>query len=104
MKKELFETRACCKDVKDLLIDLCVNVKVRNDSSLNEINSEMLDIEKTHLAQKDHIELVNMIKESIEILISFKMEEEEEEEVKKNHQYLSELNSYSMKKKRNVQP
>jgi hypothetical protein len=39
----------CCKEVKEALIDLYINVKVRNDSSMMDIQSEDLESEKVQL-------------------------------------------------------
>lgn len=69
--------RNCCQDVKEVLMDLYVNVKVRNDQSIDDITSDKVKSEKDSLKKKDHLELISMIKESIEFLISLKIDEEE---------------------------
>lgn len=68
----------CCKDVKEALIDLFINVKIRNVKSFSEITSEKLESEKQELVLLDNMDLIEAIKGSIEVLINMKMDEESE--------------------------
>jgi hypothetical protein len=77
MKKQQFpSSRKCCEDVKEALIDLFINVKIRNDQSMYDITTEQLDDEKALMRRQDSLELIECIKKSIELLISLKMDED----------------------------
>ena len=67
---------ASCSSVKESLVDLFVNVRIRNDQSMHELTPEKLDREKAELRKQDSTELIDCIKESIEALISMKMDED----------------------------
>lgn len=77
-------TRKCCEDVREALIDLFINVKIRNDQSMYDITSEKLEEEKVQLRLKDSLDLVESIRNSIEILISLKMDEEQMQNTNKS--------------------
>ena len=73
-----------CMKVKDSLIDLYINVKVRNDTSMIDISSTKLDEEREELQSLDNLDLIEYIKSSVEILVSLKMEDEREEPSRSN--------------------
>ena len=62
----------------DAIIDLYLNVKIRNSDEIDDYDSNKLVEEKKELESKDPIVIVDYIKQSIEILLSLKLEEEEE--------------------------
>jgi hypothetical protein len=62
----------CCYEIKEALIDLYINVKLRNDTSMYEITTEKIETEKESLRHLESMELIEYIKSSIEILVSLK--------------------------------
>ena len=76
--KRSTSSKSCCQAVKDALIDLYINVKVRNDTSMIDIQSDDLQHEKQTLQKIDSIDLVEYIKSSVEVLVSLKNEDEQQ--------------------------
>jgi hypothetical protein len=75
MKKQSIPRR-CCEDVREALIDLFINVKIRNDQSMYDITTEKLEEEKATMHRQDSLELIECIRKSIELLISLKMDDD----------------------------
>jgi hypothetical protein len=53
---------------------LYLNVKIRDDSSIYDVNNEKIDEEKEPLRHLGSLELIEYIKSSIEVLISMQDE------------------------------
>lgn len=73
-------TPLCCQLVKEALIDLYVNVKVRNDTSMMDIQTEDLEAEKALLQKVESLDLIEYIKSSVEVLVSLKNEDDTEQD------------------------
>eukprot|EP00347_Sterkiella_histriomuscorum_P007427 403348960 len=65
--------------LKDAIIDLYLNVKIRNSEDIDNYNHEMLKEERDQLKDIDSFVIIEYIKSSIEILLSLKLEEQEKE-------------------------
>ncbi|CDW74118.1 UNKNOWN [Stylonychia lemnae] len=65
--------------LKDAIIDLYLNVKIRNSEDIDNYNQDMLKEEKEQLKDIDPFIIIEYIKSSIEILLSLKLEEQERE-------------------------
>ena len=59
-----------CKSIKNALIELYIEVKVRNEISLKEVTPETIAVEKEKLKYVDSLDLVEYLRSSIEILLS----------------------------------
>jgi hypothetical protein len=79
----------CCYELREALIDLYINVKVRNDTSINDLNEEKLESEKDQIRHLDGLELIEYIKSAIEVLVSLK------EEAENSHDKSSKVNQSS---------
>ena len=56
--------------MKEALINLYLEVKVRNESSIKGVTSELLEQEKEKLRYLDGADLVEYLRSSIEILLA----------------------------------
>lgn len=65
----------CCYEVKEALIGLYLSIRLRNESSINDLNEDKLDKEKEQLRHIDSLEIIDHIKKTIEILIFMDDEE-----------------------------
>ena len=65
----------CCYEVKEALISLYLSIRLRNESSINDLNEDKLDKEKEQLRHIDSLEIIDHIKKTIEILIFMDDEE-----------------------------
>ena len=65
----------CCYELREALIELYINVKVRNDTSINDLTNSRLEDEKEQIWHLDGLELIEYIKSAIEILVSLKDDE-----------------------------
>ena len=66
----------CCYEIREALIDLYINVKVRNDTSINDLTESRIEGEKDQIRHLDGLELVEYIKAAIEVLVSLKDEDD----------------------------
>jgi hypothetical protein len=57
MKKQQLHGK-CCDDVKEALVDLFINVKIRNDQSMYDLTSEKVEKEKNLVRKQDSLELI----------------------------------------------
>ena len=62
-------------EVKEKLIELFLNVKVRSKDEISEFNEDKLEEEKEKLSESSILSLVGYIKTSIEILMNLKVED-----------------------------
>lgn len=65
--------KCTCKKVKESLIDLYVEVKVRNEVSIKAVTNETLAQEKNNLRYLDSLDLIEYLRSSIEILLSLNL-------------------------------
>ena len=63
----------CCAKIKEALIDLYIEVKVRNETSIQAVTPETLQIEKEKLRYLDSLDLIEYLRSSIEILLSLNL-------------------------------
>jgi hypothetical protein len=72
MKKDNKPLNLCCYELREALIDLYINVKVRNDTSINDLTDSKIEDEKEQIRHLDGMEIIEYIKSAIEILVSLK--------------------------------
>lgn len=66
--------KCACKKVKEALIDLYIEVKVRNEVSIKNVTNETLAKEKDNLRYLDSMDLIEYLRSSIEILLSLNIQ------------------------------
>ena len=69
--------------ITQALIDLYLNVKVRNSEDIENYSEENLEEERGSLKDTDPLIIIDYIKSSIEILLSLKQEDEQQTAQKK---------------------
>jgi len=77
------------EQVKEAIIDLYLNVKIRNPDESME--SEELEEDKDWLWTHDEITILDYIRSSVEILMNLKIEEHEEEIEEKLKQWIKDI-------------
>lgn len=87
----LFE--CCCAQVKESLIDLYINVKVRDDTSLVDMSTNRLENEREELEKLRNLDLIEYIKSSVEVLVSLKADAEGERTANGNFLHQKSLSS-----------
>jgi hypothetical protein len=68
--------KKCCQDIKEAIVDLYISVKIRNDKSIQTLTTDKLESERKDLLKTDSLDLIETIKNSIEILLNLKLDEE----------------------------
>ncbi|CDW84735.1 UNKNOWN [Stylonychia lemnae] len=68
----------CCFEVKEALISLYLSIRLRDESSINDLTDEKFENEREQLRHIDSLEIIEHIKKTIEILIFM-----DEDEIKK---------------------
>ena len=63
------------EEIKEQLIELFLNVKVRSKDEISDFTEEKLEEEKEKLTESSILSLVGYIKTSIEILMNLKVED-----------------------------
>ena len=65
--------RSCCKEVREGLLDLLINVRFRSDSSMFDMNTLKMEEEKEQLRNEcDNLQLVSMIRDNIQLILCLK--------------------------------
>lgn len=59
--------------VKEALIELYIEVKVRNENSIKAVTNEIIEQEKEKLRYLDSLDLIEYLRSSIEILLSLNL-------------------------------
>ena len=60
------------KDLREAVLELYLSVKIRNDEEIDAYNEDLFLLEKQEMARIDGFELVDMIKQCIEVLMNMK--------------------------------
>ena len=63
----------CCSQIKEALINLYIEVKVRNETSIQAVTHDTLQMEREKLRYLDSMELIEYLRSSIEILLSLNL-------------------------------
>ena len=66
--------------LKEGLLELYLSVKIRSDDEIDNYNEELFKDEKKELREIDGFALIDYIKQSIEVLMNMKVEEQDEME------------------------
>ncbi len=63
----------CCMLIKEALIELYIEVKVRNEVSIKAVTNDVIEQEKEKLRYLDSMDLIEYLRSSIEILLSLNL-------------------------------
>ena len=63
------------RDLREAVLELYLSVKIRNDDEIDAYNEELFKLEKQELSKVDGYQLVDLIKQCIEVLMNMKPEE-----------------------------
>jgi hypothetical protein len=61
--------------VRKAIIDLYLNVKIRSQEEIHKMNEDAMDLEKSKLGTIDTLDIIDYIKQSVEILMHMLMDE-----------------------------
>ena len=64
--------------LREAVLELFLSVKIRSDDEIDGYNEALFKQEKRELAEMDGFSLIDQIKQSIEILMNMKVEEQDE--------------------------
>lgn len=65
------------KDLREAVLELYLSVKIRNDDEIDAYNEDLFGLEKQEMSRVDGYQLVDMIKQCIEVLMNMKQDESE---------------------------
>lgn len=61
--------------VRKAIVDLYLNVKIRSQDQISGMTEDAIEVEKLKLAKTDTLDIIDYIKQSIEILMHMRIEE-----------------------------
>ena len=61
--------------VRKAILDLYLNVKIRSQEEISNMDENAIELEKKKLAPMDTIDIIDYIKQSVEILMHMRIEE-----------------------------
>jgi len=72
---KIFLQQSSAKMVRKAITELYLNVKIRSQEEIAKMNEEAMDTEKSKLACIDTLDIIDYIKQSVEILMHMRMDE-----------------------------
>jgi hypothetical protein len=63
------------KDLREAVLELYLSVKIRNDEEIDAYDEDLFRLEKQEMTKLNGYQLVDMIKQCIEVLMNMKQEE-----------------------------
>ena len=61
--------------MRKAIIDLYLNVKIRSQEEIHKMNEDAMELEKSKLGTIDTLDIIDYIKQSVEILMHMRMDE-----------------------------
>jgi hypothetical protein len=96
----LYHQQSSAKMVRKAIVDLFLNVKIRSQEEIASMTEEAIEQEKLKLQQTDTIDILDYIKQSIEILMHMRIEEFEL--FKKNWEIQEKLKTNKLEKEKDA--